>query len=114
VPYAGYSDNLFSDIPGADVPSAPYPLLANLGPASNGAVLIDLQVYTAFFRTLKAPGSLAAADAAPLQMMVSANAQERTIGQFISLAEGTGWKLGSIRRNFKSTRALLVFDAVSF
>lgn len=55
VPYAAYSNNHFSDIPGADVPSPPYPLLANQGPVSNGAVMADLQVYTASFRTLRAP-----------------------------------------------------------
>jgi hypothetical protein len=55
VPYAADINNLFSDIPGADVPSAPYPLLANLGPVSNSTVLTDLQVYTASFRTLRAP-----------------------------------------------------------
>jgi len=47
MPYAAYSNNLFSDIPGADVPRAPYPLLANLGTVSNRAVMTDLQVFTA-------------------------------------------------------------------
>jgi hypothetical protein len=58
VPYAAYSNDLFSDIPGADVPSAPYPLLANLGPVSNSTVMTDLQVYTASLNTLRAPASL--------------------------------------------------------
>jgi hypothetical protein len=35
VPYAAPSDNQFSDIPGAHMPIVPYPLLANLGTASN-------------------------------------------------------------------------------
>jgi hypothetical protein len=46
------------------------------------------------------------------KMMASANAQERTIGQFISLAEGTGWKLSSIGRSPKSLMCLIVFDPV--
>jgi hypothetical protein len=45
VPYAAYSNDLFSDIPGANVPTAPYPLLANLGTVSNQAVQLDLQVF---------------------------------------------------------------------
>jgi len=88
VPYAAYSNDLFSDVPGANVPAAPYPLLANLGTVSNQAVQLDLQ------------------------MMASANAQERTIGQFISLAEGTGWKLSSIGRTPKSLMCLIIFDPV--
>jgi len=43
-------------------------------------------------------------------MMASANAQERTIGQFISLVEGTGWKLTSIGRNPKGLMSLIIFD----
>jgi hypothetical protein len=44
--------------------------------------------------------------------MVMLNAQERTIGQFIDLVEGTGWKLGSIGRSPKSLRSILVFYPV--
>jgi hypothetical protein len=42
--YASSSGNLFSDIPGADVPSPPYPLLRNTGDANNRTVVADLQV----------------------------------------------------------------------
>jgi hypothetical protein len=58
VPYAAPS-NLFSEIPGAKVPTAPYPLLANLGAVSNQTVMIDLQVFTASVEMLDA---VAAAD----------------------------------------------------
>jgi hypothetical protein len=51
VPYAADSNNLFSDIPGADVPRAPYPLLANLGTVSNRTVMVDLQVFAASWKT---------------------------------------------------------------
>jgi hypothetical protein len=44
VPYAAPSNNLFSEIPGSEVPAAPYPLLANLGTVSNFTVMSDLQV----------------------------------------------------------------------
>ena len=46
-------------------------------------------------------------------MMVAANAQERTIGQFIDLADGTGWKLTSIGRSSQNEMALIVFSAVA-
>ena len=44
VPYAASTGGLFSDIPGSQVPVAPYPLLPNLGNVSNQTVLVDLQV----------------------------------------------------------------------
>jgi hypothetical protein len=44
--------------------------------------------------------------------MVIANAQDRTIGQFINLVDGTGWKLGSIGRNPESLRSILVFHTI--
>jgi hypothetical protein len=109
VPYAAYSNDLFSDIPGANVPAAPYPLLANLGTVSNQAVQLDLQVFST---SLKISNLVAGADTDALQMMASANAQERTIGQFISLVEGTGWKLSSIGRSPKSLMCLIIFDPV--
>jgi hypothetical protein len=45
-------------------------------------------------------------------MMVLANSQERTIGQFISLVDGTGWKLRSIERSSQNAMALLLFNPV--
>jgi hypothetical protein len=50
VPYATFSNGLFSEIPGADVPLTPFPLLANLGTVSNQAVMLDLQVSTTSFK----------------------------------------------------------------
>jgi hypothetical protein len=45
--------------------------------------------------------------------MAVANAQERTIGQFINLVRGTGWQLGSINRNHESAVALLIFNPIT-
>lgn len=48
--------------------------------------------------------------------MCCLNAQERTIGQFIDLVKGTGWKLDSISRpesNALSTLSALVFVTAS-
>jgi hypothetical protein len=44
--------------------------------------------------------------------MAAANGQERTIGQFMDLVKGTGWKLGSIGRSLEGSVALLTFNAV--
>jgi hypothetical protein len=49
-----------------------------------------------------------------LQMMVALNAKERTIGQFIDLVNGTGWKLVSISHSTKDAMALLTFEPVEF
>lgn len=89
VPYATSSNDLFSEISGSETPTSPYPLLPNLGVVSNHIMMSDLQ------------------------MMVVFNAQERTIGQFIDLVDGTGWKLVSIGRSFQTPMALLVFDVVA-
>jgi hypothetical protein len=48
------------------------------------------------------------------QMMIASNAKERTLGQFIDLANGTGWKLASIGRSPKDTMALFIFEPVEF
>jgi hypothetical protein len=47
-------------------------------------------------------------------MMIASNAKERTLGQFIDLVNGTGWKLVSIGRSPKDTMALLTFEPVEF
>ena len=44
VPYTTSSNSNFSEIPGSEVPPAPYPLLPNLGTVSNQPVMMDLQV----------------------------------------------------------------------
>jgi hypothetical protein len=46
-------------------------------------------------------------------MMTAFNSQERTIGQFIDLVNGTGWKLRKISRSHKTAMTLLVFDPVT-
>lgn len=89
VSYAAPSNHLFSDIPGAEVPPAPYPLLPNLGAVSNRTMNTDLQ------------------------MMTLLNAQERTVGQFIDLVDGTGWKLESVGRNAQNSLAMLVFNPIT-
>jgi hypothetical protein len=45
--------------------------------------------------------------------MVALNSQERTIGQFIELVDGTGWKLVSIGRSSRSPLCLMVFETVA-
>ncbi|EIM82217.1 S-adenosyl-L-methionine-dependent methyltransferase [Stereum hirsutum FP-91666 SS1] len=62
------------NVPGSESPPVPYPLLPSLGPASSHIYFADMR------------------------MMNSCNAQERTIGQWIKVAEGTGWKLESVKR----------------
>ena len=109
VPYAASSNNQFSDIPGAEVPTAPYPLLPNLGTVSNPTLMGDLQVFAAFQNS----GHRAIADLDAFQMMTAFNSQERTIGQFVGLVDGTGWKLRSIGRSPKTAMALLIFDPVT-
>jgi hypothetical protein len=50
VPYAASSNDIFSEIPGAEVTTAPYPLLPNLGTVSNQTVMGDLQVFVPFLK----------------------------------------------------------------
>lgn len=54
VPYATQTNSIFSEIPGSELPAAPYPLLPNLGVVSNQTVMADLQVvpFRVIFRTL--------------------------------------------------------------
>jgi len=52
VPYAAPSNDLFSGIPGAKVPTAPYPLLPNFGTISNQTLMGDLQVLITSFTIL--------------------------------------------------------------
>jgi len=47
-------------------------------------------------------------------MMIGSNAKERTVGQFINLVDGTGWKLVSIGRSSKDAMALFTFETVDF
>ena len=42
--------------------------------------------------------------------MVTANSQERTIGQFVSLVNDTGWKLETICRSPGNSMVLLIFN----
>lgn len=44
--------------------------------------------------------------------MAAANAQERTVGQFIELCQDTGWKLESISRSRGVAASLLVFSPI--
>lgn len=47
------------------------------------------------------------------QMMTMHNSQERTIGQFIDLVDGTGWKLELVRPGIDSTLSCLLFGHIS-
>jgi len=40
------------------------------------------------------------------------NSQERTIGQFIDLVEGTGWKLESVSLGANNVMSTLVFARI--
>jgi hypothetical protein len=40
------------------------------------------------------------------------NALERTLGQFIDVVDGTGWKLVAVNRGVGERQAALVFDAI--
>jgi hypothetical protein len=50
--YAAPSNNLFSEIPGSEVPTVPYLLLPNLGTISNTLLMADLQVFAVSSRIL--------------------------------------------------------------
>ncbi|KIM81164.1 hypothetical protein PILCRDRAFT_8864 [Piloderma croceum F 1598] len=74
---------------GTGASSVPYPLLANLGRVNFHSVRIDMH------------------------MMALHNSQERTVGQFQELVEGTGWKLESISTSSAGTMSSLVFAHIS-
>lgn len=46
-------------------------------------------------------------------MMTLFNGQERTVGQFVQLARGTGWELDTVSRSPHDALSLLVFNPVS-
>ncbi|CAA7268218.1 unnamed protein product [Cyclocybe aegerita] len=64
----------YSYVPGAEDDQPPYPLLPSMGPVSSHVYFADLR------------------------MMANCNSPERTIGQWVDLAEGTGWKLESVKK----------------
>jgi hypothetical protein len=45
-------------------------------------------------------------------MMLTLNSQERTVGEWIVLTEGTGWQLEDIKRVKYVTMSSLIFGAV--
>lgn len=47
------------------------------------------------------------------KMLTFFNAQERTVGEFVDLADGTGWNLESISRGVNSSLSALVFKRVA-
>lgn len=97
VPYTCASttgDNQFSDIPGVETPSVPYPLLPSLGPASSHIFFLDMRVST----SIEFKCTVHITNGAGDQMMNNCNSPERTIGQWVELAEGTGWKLEMVKR----------------
>jgi len=74
VPYATKSTGEFAHIPGGEIPDAPAPLLPNLGFVAGPIYMVDMQ------------------------MLNAGNSQERTVKQWVEVAEGTGWKLEAIKR----------------
>jgi hypothetical protein len=46
-------------------------------------------------------------------LLSGANAQERTLGQFIDLFDGTGWQLMSISRGSKNAMAVIILEPVT-
>ncbi|OCH84738.1 O-methyltransferase [Obba rivulosa] len=84
VRYSCRSEGQFKDIPGADEPEAPEPLLPNYGISGGREYVVDLQ------------------------MMNLLNAQERTIPQFMELLRSAGWKLDRVIRSPSDRFALLV------
>jgi hypothetical protein len=110
VPYASPTGTQFSHIPGAEVPDVPFPLLPNLGGASASVYVADLsvcfRVFPIHFVQHIISNNLTFAT---LQMMNLFNSCERTVGQFLDLADGTGWKLESIKRGLGGALAALVF-----
>ncbi|KIK57717.1 hypothetical protein GYMLUDRAFT_75330 [Collybiopsis luxurians FD-317 M1] len=64
-----------SAIPGANLPSPPPPLLANLGAANASTHFADLSMFVHF------------------------NAQERTLAHIVELLAGTGWKVTRVHRS---------------
>lgn len=92
VQYACPSTSEHADIPGAVVTPAPAPLLANFGIAKN------ISDYYADFivSCLRSEVHDFASISALVQMMSFFNAHERTVGQWVKLLAGTGWKLERI------------------
>jgi len=47
-----------------------------------------------------------------MQMMLCLNSQERTLGEWTTLTEGTGWQLEDIKRVKGATMSSLIFGAI--
>ncbi|KIM79035.1 hypothetical protein PILCRDRAFT_823892 [Piloderma croceum F 1598] len=86
VPYAiaGHEQK----IPGEKMPVPPTPLLPNLG-------VVNLACYIA-----------------DMHMMLCLNSQERTLGEWTTLTEGTGWQLVDIKHVKAATMSSLIFHPV--
>ncbi|KAJ7934363.1 O-methyltransferase [Mycena leptocephala] len=78
IPYT-CRDSTTTDIFGAIAPSAPAPLLSNMGSASNMKYFLDLQMF------------------------VLGNCQERTLGQLVCLARSSGWSISEVHHITGST-----------
>lgn len=106
VPYSAPTQGSVHGIPGSAVDPVPEPLLPNLGVANMRVYLMDMQVGASFVYSLEHISD-------KYQMMSVLNAQERTIGQFMDLVDGTGWKLHSISRGVGGAASMLIFNTVS-
>ena len=104
VPYTVPGD---TDLLGARVSPVPYPLLAN---SDFRAVRMDLHVREHHSCSDHCVVNVLLC---LRQMMAMHNSQERTIGQFEDLVQGTGWKLESISTSHISPMSCLVFGHIA-
>lgn len=81
-----------SDIPGADLPSSPAPLLPHGG--SNTLIVMDIIVSCRLHKLRRAWIDRIP----PWKMMTLFNSLERTIDQWVSLFDAGGWKLTQVWR----------------
>ena len=84
------------EIPGAELPAPPEPLLRNMGRAGSIVYLVDLLVRKE--KELQLGDELTLFAPLP-KMMGSLNGQERTITYLRDLFKQAGWKLSSVHYN---------------
>ena len=81
------------EIPGAELPAPPKPLLRNMGRAGTAVYLVDMLVRKGMELRLDDELTFFAP---PPKMMGCVNGQERTITYFRDLFKQAGWKLSSV------------------
>ncbi|KAJ7875426.1 O-methyltransferase [Mycena leptocephala] len=91
IPYT-CCDSSTTEMPGAIAPTAPAPLLSNMGSAVNMKYWLDLQASR---QNLSHGHST--------HMFVLGNCQERTLGQLLGLARSSGWSISEVHHITGST-----------